>query len=127
MDNNIFNKFRLRDLRREENLTCTELAKKIDVSHQTISKWESGIKKPSQQNLKKLSAYFHVSSDYLLGLTDEREPYKKPLKFEEALKILENTKRNDDIIKITNSIKNLSDDQLHALAMIADSFTKKQD
>ena len=125
MDNNIFNKFRLRDLRREQNLTCTELAKKIDVSHQTISKWESGIKKPSQQNLKKLSAYFHVSSDYLLGLTDEREPYKKPLKFEEALKILENTKRNDDIFTITENFKNLTDEQLHTIATIVESFTKK--
>ena len=122
MENSNFNKFRLRDLRRERNITGVELGKIIDVSQQTISKWESGQKSPSKENLKKLSAYFHVSSDYLLGLTDEREPYKKPLKFEEALKILENTKRNDDIIKITNSIKNLNDEKLHALATIAASF-----
>ncbi len=127
MKSNSVNKFRLRDLRRENNLTGEQLGKIIGVKQTTISRWEAGQVIPTQSNLKKLAAYFHVSSDYLLGLTDEREPYKKPLKFEEALKILENTKRNDDIIKITNSIKNLSDDQLHALAMIADSFTKKQD
>lgn len=127
MENNSFNKFRLRDLRRENNLTSRELAKLLNVSQPTITRWENGLQEPSKKNVKKLASYFNVSSDYLLGLTDEREPYKKPMKFEEALKILENTKRNDDIIKITNSIKNLSDDQLHALAMIADSFTKKQD
>lgn len=127
MKSNSVNKFRLRDLRRENNLTGEQLASALNMKQSAISKWENGLQEPSKENLKKLAAYFHVSSDYLLGLTDEREPYKKPLKFEEALKILENTKRNDDIIKITNSIKNLSDDQLHALAMIADSFTKKQD
>lgn len=127
MKSNSVNKFRLRDLRRENNLTGEQLASALNMKQSAISKWENGLQEPSKENLKKLSAYFHVSSDYLLGLTDEREPYKKPMKFEEALKILENTKRNDDIIKITNSIKNLSDDQLHALAMIADSFTKKQD
>lgn len=125
MKSNSVNKFRLRDLRRENNLTGEQLASALNMKQSAISKWENGLQEPSKENLKKLAAYFHVSSDYLLGLTDEREPYKKPMKFEEALKILENTKRNDDIIKITNSIKNLSDDQLHALAMIADSLTKK--
>lgn len=127
MKSNSVNKFRLRDLRRENNLTGEQLASALNMKQSAISKWENGLQEPSKENLKKLATYFHVSSDYLLGLTDERETYKKPMKFEEALKILENTKRNDDIIKITNSIKNLSDDQLHALAMIADSFTKKQD
>ena len=47
------------------------------------------------------------------------------MKFEEALKILENTKRNDDIFTITDNIKNLSDEQLHTIATIVESFTKK--
>lgn len=125
MNNKAFNKFRLRDLRRENNLTGSQLAKILDVTHATVYRWESGEIIPSQQNLKKLASYFNVSSDYLLGLTDEREPYKKPLKFEEALKILENTKRNDDIFTITDNIKNLSDEQLHTIATIVESFTKK--
>lgn len=125
MNNKAFNKFRLRDLRRENNLTGSQLAKILNVTHATIYRWESGEIIPSQENLKKLASYFNVSSDYLLGLTDEREPYKKPLKFEEALKILENTKRNDDIFTITDNIKNLSDEQLHTIATIVESFTKK--
>lgn len=125
MENNSFNKFRLRDLRRENNLTSRELAKLLNVSQPTITRWENGLQEPSKKNVKKLASYFNVSSDYLLGLTDEREPYKKPLKFEEALKILENTKRNDDIFTITDNIKNLSDEQLHTIATIVESFTKK--
>lgn len=125
MNENIINKFRLRDLRREQNLTGEQLGKIIGVKQTTISRWEAGQVIPTQSNLKKLAAYFHVSSDYLLGLTDEREPYKKPLKFEEALKILENTKRNDDIFTITENFKNLTDEQLHTIATIVESFTKK--
>lgn len=125
MENNSFNKFRLRDLRRENNLTSRDLAKLLNVSQPTITRWENGLQEPSKKNVKKLASYFNVSSDYLLGLTDEREPYKKPMKFEEALKILENTKRNDDIFTITDNIKNLSDEQLHTIATIVESFTKK--
>lgn len=125
MENNSFNKFRLRDLRRENNLTSRDLAKLLNVSQPTITRWENGLQEPSKKNVKKLASYFNVSSDYLLGLTDEREPYKKPMKFEETLKILENTKRNDDIFTITDNIKNLSDEQLHTIATIVESFTKK--
>lgn len=125
MENNSFNKFRLRDLRRENNLTSRDLAKLLNVSQPTITRCENGLQEPSKKNVKKLASYFNVSSDYLLGLTDEREPYKKPMKFEEALKILENTKRNDDIFTITDNIKNLSDEQLHTIATIVESFTKK--
>lgn len=125
MENNSFNKFRLRDLRRENNLTSRDLAKLLNVSQPTITRWENGLQEPSKKNVKKLASYFNVSSDYLLGLTDEREPYKKPMKFEEALKILENTKRNNDIFTITDNIKNLSDEQLHTIATIVESFTKK--
>lgn len=125
MENNSFNKFRLRDLRRENNLTSRDLAKLLNVSQPTITRWENGLQEPSKKNVKKLASYFNVSSDYLLGLTDEKEPYKKPMKFEEALKILENTKRNDDIFTITDNIKNLSDEQLHTIATIVESFTKK--
>ncbi len=125
MENNSFNKFRLRDLRRENNLTSRDLAKLLNVSQPTITRWENGLQEPSKKNVKKLASYFNVSSDYLLGLTDEREPYKKPLKFEEALKILENTKRNDDIFTITENFKNLTDEQLHTIATIVESFTKK--
>ena len=125
MENNSFNKFRLRDLRRENNLTSRELAKLLNVSQPTITRWENGLQEPSKKNVKKLASYFNVSSDYLLGLTDEREPYKKPLKFEEALKILENTKRNNDIFTITENFKNLTDEQLHTIATIVESFTKK--
>lgn len=55
-------------------MTQNELAEAIGTSFQTISKWENGITMPDITMLPVLAAYFHVSTDELLGL--------KPLKGE---------------------------------------------
>ena len=52
MDNKI-GKY-IKDQREERNLTQTELADKLYVSRQTISKWENGINKPDRVTLKKV-------------------------------------------------------------------------
>ncbi len=64
-------------LRREKGLTQLQIAEKIDVSRQAISKWESGNAVPSIENLKYLSELYGVSVDYLLNdgieRTDQQE------------------------------------------------------
>ena len=61
---------RLKELREEKNLSMSELAKKIGVSANTISRWESGKRKPNIDALVILSMCFEVSVDYLCGLED---------------------------------------------------------
>ena len=61
---------RLRELRTEKQLTQKELAEVIDVDPTIISKWELGRKRPVYEDLIKLSNFFDVSTDYLLGLED---------------------------------------------------------
>jgi transcriptional regulator with XRE-family HTH domain len=123
MENIKINKYRLRDLRRERGLTGAELAKALGITQQSISKYESGQGTPSQDKLAKLAAFFNVSTDYLLSLTDVKEPYKKPIKYDEALKILENTKRNNNIIKITDNLSKLDDEKLEILATLSEALT----
>lgn len=48
-------------------MTQEQLAEKIDVSRQTISKWESDSTSPDLESIVKLSRIFHVSLDDLLG------------------------------------------------------------
>lgn len=57
---------KLKELRKERGLTQEELAEELDVSRQAIAKWESGIGLPDVENLKMLSQYFRVSTDFLL-------------------------------------------------------------
>ena len=63
-------------LRKESGYTQLDLAEKVRVSRQAISKWETGRVLPSAENLKYLSELFGVSVDYLLNddMTEEPKP-----------------------------------------------------
>ncbi len=57
---------RLRKYRENARLTQEELAEKVDVSRQTVSKWERGEASPDTDNLIKLSSLYQVTVDELL-------------------------------------------------------------
>ncbi|SHN87981.1 helix-turn-helix domain-containing protein [Desulfitobacterium chlororespirans] len=61
---------RIKELRKEKRLTQQALAKYLDISQQAIVRWESGTSEPSSSKLAKLCQVFNVSSDYVLGLTE---------------------------------------------------------
>ena len=58
------------ELRKERNLSQSELAKKIGVSQKAIDFWEKGINEPKASYIVKLAIFFNVTSDYLLGLIE---------------------------------------------------------
>ncbi len=57
---------KLISLRKQKGLTQIDLAEKLNVSRQAISRWEVGTSVPSTDNLKVLSELYGVSVDYLL-------------------------------------------------------------
>ena len=61
---------RLKELRKEKNLMQNELAKALNTTQRKISYWESEKIEPDLASLWKLSEYFEVSIDYLIGKTD---------------------------------------------------------
>lgn len=63
----IFGK-KLKELRTEKKLTQQELSKILNVSKTTICQWETSKQEPSLTDVVKISNYFEVSTDYLLGL-----------------------------------------------------------
>ena len=58
----------IKTLRAARGLNQVELAKKLNVSKQSISNWENNNIQPSIEVLVKLARFFSVSTDYLLGL-----------------------------------------------------------
>ncbi len=58
---------KLLELRKKNGLTQSDLAERLNVSRQAISRWEVGAAVPSTDNLKILSELYGVSADYLLG------------------------------------------------------------
>lgn len=61
---------RLRTLRKERKLTMKEFGEKFSLAESTISGYENGNRKPDMDILSKFADYFSVSTDYLLGRTD---------------------------------------------------------
>ncbi|KQB77490.1 helix-turn-helix transcriptional regulator [Clostridium butyricum] len=63
---------RLKQLRKSNNLTQTELGKILGVGKTTISMYETNNSTPNDEIKLKIAEYFNVSLDYLLGKTDIR-------------------------------------------------------
>lgn len=61
---------RIRDLREDHDLKQKDLAKILNCSQQVYSNYELGQRDIPTALLIQLSEYYHVSVDYLLGLTD---------------------------------------------------------
>ena len=68
---------RLRDLREDHDLSQKELAKIIGMSQTGYSKYETGENDIPTIILIKLSRFYGVSIDYLLGETGEKQRYNK--------------------------------------------------
>lgn len=69
--------------RKKLNLTQEQLAEKLQVTRQSVSRWESDLAYPETENLIKLSEIFSCSVDYLLNKnsTDTTSPTHYPFKF----------------------------------------------
>ena len=63
---------KLKSLRIEKKLTQKQVADRIGLAISAVSSYESGTRYPSYDVLAKLARIFHVSTDYLLGMTDAR-------------------------------------------------------
>ena len=61
---------RLLELRKEKGISQAKLAKELQVSYAVICYWETDRSEPTAPNLVKLSDFFDVSIDYLLGKSD---------------------------------------------------------
>ena len=66
---------RLQDIRKDNRDTQAMLASKLQVSVATVQSWEQEKSSPSHEMLVSICRLYQISSDYLLGLTDEDPLY----------------------------------------------------
>ncbi len=69
---------RIRDLREDADRLQKELAEYLQCTQVSYSHYELGKRDIPTDVLIRLAAYYGTSTDYLLGLTDERAPYPRP-------------------------------------------------
>ena len=60
---------RIKFLREQMQLTQAELSKRLGITRSSVNAWEMGISSPSTENLVELTQIFHVTSDYILGIS----------------------------------------------------------
>ena len=65
---------RLAQARRGQNMTQEQLAEKLGVTRQAVSRWESDTAYPETDKIVRMAALFGVSCDYLLGASNEPSP-----------------------------------------------------
>ena len=70
---------RIRKLRTQQKLSQKELARKLDVSVATIKNWENDSSDPYLDNIRTLSSIFNVTTDYLLGKSEQQRLYHDEL------------------------------------------------
>ncbi len=100
---------RLKELRLEAGLTQKELALAINTSQQNVGLYELGKRNPKKEILDNLSEFFNVSTKYLEGKTDIRNP-------EEEIDL------SDFEILYRNTSKGLSDDEQAQLEIDLKNF-----
>ncbi len=89
----------IKELREQHNMTQKELADMLQVSFQTVSKWENGVNLPDITQIPRLAEIFGVSTDVILGV--------KSLKKESGLRKLDSTdywNKSRELTKIWKSL-----------------------
>lgn len=66
---------RLKYLREEKNLLQKDIAKYLNITTSAYGYYEQGKRSPDMETIKKLADFFNVSTDYLLGRTNNRRDY----------------------------------------------------
>ena len=100
---------RLRELREENEYTQKDIADKIGLTKSAYGYYERGKSVPDAQTLVQLSKIFDVTTDYLLGLSEDKKP------------IEDITERQKKAIRLTDQ---LTDEQFESILEMVLSFKK---
>jgi len=91
---------RIKQLRLENNLTQEEFGKIFGIVKSTVSMYESNKSTPDDELKKKIAEYFNVSLDWLMGVSDIRNP---------ADEITEAVEDDPELLEFWNELKQRED------------------
>lgn len=94
----------------------------MGFSPSTFNDWKRGQSKPTAEALKKLSSYFNVSADYLLGLTDIKQPFT-----ENNIMSINIFKTLADKNISLSDIEGISEDKQQLIVDLIENFLKMQE
>lgn len=116
---------RLRALREQRGLRQEDIGKVINVGKSAVSQWESGARIPDLETVNRLSSYFGVSVDYLLGRTDSREaPQYDKIKTsaDEVTELLETLHKRPEMKMLFSITKNATKEDIEKAVKIIEAL-----
>lgn len=112
---------KLKNCRKNMSLSQKELGQKIGVAESTVSLYESNKRFPDAETLKKISALFNVSIDYLLGSSlEETSPTQtEPIGYysdPETAEMAEKLRTDPDMKVLFSAAKDLTSEEMQQAA-----------
>lgn len=119
----------LKKLRRHMDITQDELAEALDVSSQSVSRWEKGICYPDMELLPAIANYFEVTVDYLLGMDKIRSEEEISRIFTQVFEYERNGRYKEAISILRDAVKTYPNDDgiLSELALALSKTNSAQD
>ncbi len=84
---------KIKEYRSKNNMTQEQLASCLNITFQTVSKWETGVSSPDLSLIVPLTKIFHISADELLGIND----VEADKRYEELKKEYDHTFKTEDL------------------------------
>ena len=88
----------IKKLRIDKGITQETFANVLDISVQTVSRWENNVNYPDLSMLPLIATFFHVSTDFLLGMKGENN-MAKLLKTVETFELVSNSEAEELVLK----------------------------
>ena len=109
---------KLRLLRKERGLTLIELSSLIHINKTSIARYETGEVEMKADTLKTFASFFNVSTDYLLGKTNDRTPVESTPSPKDQLQGIK--------LALYDQVEDLTDDQAQQVLDIIKIIKKDQ-
>lgn len=104
-----------KELRTEKELSQDKIANELEVSQSLVNNWETYRSTPSPEMLEYIADYFEVSTDYLIGRTNDRRYY------------LPNEKNTELVNKLYDLVKDMSEDKQKIIYAVTKSVMDEID
>lgn len=114
---------RLKELREQAGFSQAVLARKLGVRQSTVGMWENGKNKPQNSKLEMMASIFNVSTDYLLGRSDEPNTDNAE---DEIWELREQVRREPERHYLFNMAKDADIEEVRRAVAILDALKKME-
>ncbi|MSS44267.1 helix-turn-helix transcriptional regulator [Anaerosalibacter bizertensis] len=122
---------RMKALRKEKDITLEELSEILGTTKATLSRYENNLRIPNVDFIDELANFFNVSTDYLLGRTDIKNPSDEISNAveddPELIEFWNELKEREDLQLLFKQTKNLSPKDIKQIIRIIKAIEDEED